>query len=88
MTPEQQKEIFSKESLSIADFQVLFDAPYATASEIMRTLKKKLTRGLGKELRIDINGKIHTLDYYEAVGAPIPCNRYDIHADDIESVAQ
>ena len=78
MTIEERQEIFSKECLSIDDFKKLFDMPYPSASEYMRKLKTKLTMGMGKELRMDINGKIHTLDYYEAVGAPIPANRYDL----------
>ena len=69
MTNARREDIMSQECLSIKDIQELCDMPYPTASEYIRKLKTKLTIGMGRELRIDINGKIHTLDYFDAVGA-------------------
>ena len=69
MTEAERKEILMKDCLSIHDFMKLFDMPYPTASEQLRKLKDKLTLGMGKELRIDVSGKIHTLDYFDAVEA-------------------
>ena len=69
MTEAERKEILLKDCLSIRDFMKLYDMPYPTAGEQIRKLKDKLTIGMGKELRVDVNGKIHTLDYFEAVGA-------------------
>ena len=75
MTENERKEILLKECLSIKDFMKLFDMPYPTASEQMRDIKKGIERS-GKTLRVDINGKIHTSDYFDFVDASKYPERY------------
>lgn len=83
MTMVERSEIFAKDVLTIADFQKLFDMNYNQASEMMVKIRTKLTKGMGKELRLDIKGKIHTQDYLDWVG--VSENRYSmIKGEDYE----
>lgn len=78
MTPEERVNLFSKECWSIHDVQDLFGMPYPTASEYIRKVKTKLTVGMGKELRVDVNGRLHVQDYLDYVGNTT--NRYEFKA--------
>jgi len=60
MTYSEREAIFSKEVLSIKDIQALFDIPYPTAAELIRTIKFKLGGG-----RVPLLGKLHRQDYFE-----------------------
>jgi hypothetical protein len=66
MTYAERERIFSKEYLSIEDFQVLFDLEYQGAAKLMRDIKRRIDIG-NRHLRIDIVGKIHTEDYLDAM---------------------
>ena len=54
-----------KEYFCIKDFQEMYGVGYQKASELMNAVKRKLTIGQGKELRLNMRGRIHKLDYYE-----------------------
>ena len=79
MTMMERGDIFSKEVLSIADIEKLYEVSYKQASELLLEMKKKLT-GNGKELRVAIQGKIHTQDYLDWVG--VTADRYSIKKGD------
>lgn len=78
MTPEERVNLFSQECWSIKDVQQLFCMPYPTASELIRKIKLKLQVGMGRELRIDIDGKLHVQDYLDYIGNAT--NRYEFKA--------
>jgi hypothetical protein len=61
---QERESIFSKEILNIEDVCCLFEVAYSTAATLIRDWKLKL-RGKGKILRVNIDGKIHILDYFE-----------------------
>lgn len=67
MTSQERDEIFAKEYLSIDDFQKLFGINDSDASRLMNDFKKKLTVGLGRELRWSVRGKMHVQDYLDAI---------------------
>lgn len=67
MDYKQREEIFSKEALSIEDVRDLYGVSYGTASDLIRTWKRKCNFK-HDGLRIDIQGKIHVLDYFKALG--------------------
>lgn len=77
MTMAERQEIFAKEYLSIQDFVKLYDLTKSHASEMLNAIKRKLTIGQGKELRIDVRGKIHVEDYLEWLG--VSSDRYSVH---------
>jgi hypothetical protein len=77
MTYAEREEMFAKECWSIKDVMQLFGMPYATASEYIRKIKTRLTIGLGKTLRLEMDGKLHVQDYLDFVG--MPSNRYDLN---------
>ena len=54
-----------KEYFGIKDFQEMYGVSYGKASELLNAIKLKLTIGQGKELRLNMRGRIHKLDYYE-----------------------
>lgn len=61
MTFARREEIFSKELITINDLVELTGKPYPTVSEMLRKMK------VGHD-RVGINGVIHVLDYFEAMG--------------------
>lgn len=63
MDYKRREEIFSKEALSIKDVMELTGKPYATSAEIIRNMKLKI-----KSDRLGIDGMIHILDYFKAMG--------------------
>ena len=85
MTMVEREEIFPKEYLSIKDFEQLYDVNYNMASVLMRDIKTRLTLGQGKELRINISGKLHIQDYLDFVG--VSADRYSINKKDGEKGA-
>ena len=66
MTLQEREDIFSKECLGIKDIMELFGIAYPTASEWIR--KAKLRLSFKQELRVNMQGKIHTLDYFDLMG--------------------
>lgn len=76
MTVAERQDIFSKEVLTINDIMKLYDVEYNTASKLLCDMKRKLTIGQGKELRLEMSGKIHVLDYLDCMGATGA--RYDV----------
>lgn len=78
MTDAERKALLNKECLTIEDFKSLFGVEYDGAAKIMRELKNTLTMGKKQSLRLSIQGKIHTLDYFDAVGAKEYAYRYGI----------
>ena len=64
MTYAKREEIFSKEYLSIVDLQELFDLEYQGAAKLMRDIKRGF-EVRGQALRLDLQGKLHTQDYFE-----------------------
>ncbi len=76
MTVAERQDIFAKEVLTINDFMKLYEIEYNTASKLLCDMKRKLTIGQGKELRLEMSGKIHVLDYLDYIGAT--SSRYNI----------
>lgn len=68
MTMQERQNIFAKEYLSITDMQALFDMSYQQASKMITDIKKRLTVGLKKELRLSVQGKLHVQDYLDWLG--------------------
>ena len=64
MTYAKREEIFSKEVLSISDIQELYGLSYQQSSRFLREIKTWFKLN-GRNLRIDIEGKIHVQDYLE-----------------------
>lgn len=64
MTYAKREAIFSKEYLSIADLQELFDLEYQGAAKMIRDIKRGLEFS-GQALRLDMQGKIHIEDYFQ-----------------------
>ena len=80
MTVAERNNILSKEILSIQDFIQLGCENYQAAAKYIRDIKDILTIGRKKELRIDIQGKIHTQDYFDFVG--VKTDRYNIQGEE------
>jgi hypothetical protein len=75
MTHQERLDMFSKEVLTIKDISKLFEWSEKQSSAKMLEWKKKLTIGMGRELRIDMQGKMHRQDYYDVMGIqPDPIN--------------
>lgn len=76
MTYERREEIFSKEVINIQDMMELTGKSYSVASKMIRDMKRKADR-------LHIDGVIHVLDYFEALGIDpnSPGNRYATKAD-------
>lgn len=68
MTYEEREAIFSKEALSITDFEKLFSVSYQEAAKMMRQIKLKYDR-------LKIQGRLHVEDYLKYYDIKI--NRYD-----------
>lgn len=56
-----------KECYTIKDFEEMFQCPYQSAAKLMRDIRGRITIGLGRELRLNVRGKIHVLDYEDAM---------------------
>lgn len=67
MTYQDREEIFAKEALHIKDVEKLYGCANSTAAELIRKWKMKLEYS-GKTLRLDIDGRIHMLDYFDVMG--------------------
>ena len=65
MTAVERNDIFAKEYLGIDDIAKLYGLSYNRASILIREIKRKITMGQGKSLRVEMRGKIHTQDYLE-----------------------
>lgn len=61
MTYQRREEIFSKEALTIEDMIELTGKSYGTAAKLMRDMKRKSDR-------LKVDGMIHILDYFYAMG--------------------
>lgn len=57
-TASEREEIFNKECLTIADFQILFGVGYHDAARIIRNIRRRCDR-------LHIEGRIHTQDYFD-----------------------
>lgn len=77
MTYEEREEIFSKEAISIKDISCLMECSEGYASVLIRNWKRKLM-SKGKELRLETEGKIHILDYFDVmnINGDDPGERY------------
>ena len=82
MTVDERKDIFSKECLSIKDFERLYGVDYNTASKIIREIKTTMALK-GLELRISISGKIHVEDYLDWVDTK-HADRYSVKMENLE----
>ena len=87
MTREEREAIFSKEALSIEDVEKLFGVEYDSAAKIIRDIKTKLTIGKKKDLRLSIQGKLHILDYLDAVGTKDYAYRYGIAQEEVSDAS-
>lgn len=64
MTYKEREEIFSKEVLTIKDFELLFDVGYSQAAKMLSDTKRKLLMS-NMGLRLAVEGRIHTQDYLD-----------------------
>lgn len=76
MTMDERSNIFAKEYLSIDDMCRLYDFSPPHASAFMGQIRKKLTIGMKRELRLDMRGRLHTQDYLDYIG--VTSDRYAI----------
>lgn len=67
MDYKKREEIFSKEALHISDVAALIGCSYDKAAVLIREWKRKIQFS-GKELRLNLDGKIHILDYFDVMG--------------------
>ena len=74
---EERQEIFAKEYLSIKDVERLYDFNTQQASKFILAIKRKITVGLNKGLRLEMAGKIHIQDYLDYMG--ISSDRYGLY---------
>lgn len=74
MTMQERQEIFAKEYLSVADFCKLYGMNQPNASAFMGKIRNKLTIGMKQELRLDMRGRLHVLDYLDWLG--VQSDRY------------
>jgi hypothetical protein len=58
-----------KECYSISDLMEMYSMPYQSAAKFMRDLRGRITIGMGRDLRLNVRGKIHVLDYQDALSA-------------------
>ena len=77
MTMAERQDIFAKEYLSIKDIAKLFDVCDKKASVLILDMKRRLTIGMGKTLRLSLEGKIHIQDYLDYLG--VTADRYSIN---------
>ena len=60
----------TKEVYTIEDFQEMFCVRYAKAAQMIRDIKRQLMispKFKNEELRVNIRGKIHVLDYNDFI---------------------
>ena len=67
MTAIERQDILASELLSIDDISRLWALSKFEASRKMNEWKRKLVLG-GQALRIEMRGKIHRQDYFDATG--------------------
>ena len=67
MDYKKREEIFAKEALTLDDVVVLTGRTKGTASRLIQEWKLKCQRKNGG-LRLDVQGTIHILDYFDAMG--------------------
>ena len=67
MTYSKREEIFSKEYLTIRDIQDLYGLGYDDAAKMIRDIKKWF-ECKGSTPRLNIQGKLHTQDYFDYFG--------------------
>lgn len=84
MTMQERQEIFAKEYLSIADMCKLYDILPPHASALMTKIRNKLTIGKAQELRLDVRGKLHILDYLDWLG--VTSDRYSMQSKKVAEV--
>lgn len=77
MTYQEREEIFSKEILHISDVAELFGCAPSTASALILSWKRKILFS-GKDLRVELDGRIHILDYFDVmnINGEDPGERY------------
>ena len=63
MTFERRNEIFSKEALSITDVAELLGISYASAQQLIQTIRRHNDR-------LNIQGKVHIQDYIDYFHLP------------------
>ena len=64
MTYIEREEMFSKDYLTIEDVEKLLGLCYSDASKQIRDIKRGL-KMQGKELRLNVKGKLHVQDYLD-----------------------
>lgn len=67
MTYQEREEIFSKEALHISDVAALIGCSYDKAAVLIREWKTKIQLS-GKPLRLNLDGRIHVMDYFDVMG--------------------
>ena len=67
MDYKRREEIFSKEALHITDVMELYDKSYSTACGMIQNWKSQLRVQRGW-LRMNMEGMIHMLDYFDIMG--------------------
>lgn len=67
MDYQKREEIFSKEALTLDDVVELTGKSKGTASRLVQEWKLRCKRKNGG-LRLDVEGMIHILDYFDAMG--------------------
>ena len=85
MTVERWCNIFLKECMTIRDFEELYEMDYNSASKVIRDIKKEFAVK-GKKLRLDICGRLHTLDYFDWTGDAN--GRYSVIKEYLEELIQ
>ena len=77
MTYQEREEIFSKEALSIKDVAALIECSAGYAGFLIRNWKSQL-QFQGKKLRLNTDGKIHVMDYFDVmnINGEDPGERY------------
>ncbi len=63
----KREEIFSKDYLSIQDIQDLLGLGYDDAAKMIREIKRSFALH-GKSVRLNIQGKLHTQEYFDYFG--------------------
>ena len=70
-TKEMQEMQVPKEFISIEDIAKMYGINYQQASKLLLDIKRKLTIGKNKQLRWEVQGKIHVADYFDALDVPL-----------------
>jgi len=77
VTYQEREEIFSKEALHISDVAALIGCSNDKAAVLIREWKFKIKLA-GKSLRLNLDGKIHVMDYFDVmnINGEDPGERY------------